>query len=140
MVALAFLGANLPEDAIYPYTEVDGTGQPLNGTNHYMIHFAEGQLPPINAFWSLAIYGEDHFFVKNPINRYAIGDRDKLVFDEDGSLNIYIQHEAPKSKGANWLPAPRGNFNVIMRMYWPKPEVIDGTWKVPPVKQVNLEG
>ncbi len=92
-VAVVGLGANLVADAFYPLTRIDGDGQPLNGANKYDVHFDKGQTPPVNAFWSLTMYNAKQAFVANPINRYAIGDRDKLKFNPDGSLDIYIQHD-----------------------------------------------
>ena len=138
VVALIGLGANLAADAIYPYTEVGSEGRPLNGSRRYVIHFAKGQTPPVEAFWSVTMYDSHHFFVANPINRYAIGDRDALRFNPDGSLDLFLQHQSPgKEKEANWLPAPAGNFNLIMRMYWPKPEALKGTYKIPAVEPVR---
>jgi len=138
VVALVGLGANLPEDAIYPRVTEDTDGQPLNGANRYLVHFPKGQLPPVNAFWSLSMYNSKQFFAQNPINRYAIGDRDKLKFNDDGSLTINIQHESPgKEKESNWLPAPKDSFNVFMRLYWPKKEILDGAWKAPGVERVK---
>ena len=138
VVALVGLGANLPEDAIYPHAKVDSDGKPLSGANRYTIHFAKGQLPPVGAFWSITMYNSKQFFVDNPINRYAIGDRDKLKFNDDGSLTLYFQHESPgKDKESNWLPAPKDSFNLFMRLYWPKPAIIEGTWKPPTVERVN---
>jgi hypothetical protein len=138
VVALVGLGANLPEDAIYPCATEDIDGLPLNGANRYVVHFPKGQLPPVNAFWSLTMYNSKQFFVQNPINRYAIGDRDKLKFNDDGSLTITIQHESPgKDKESNWLPAPADSFNMFMRMYWPKKEIVDGVWKAPGVERVK---
>ena len=85
------------------------------------LHFDKGQTPPVNAFWSTTMYNAKQAFVANPINRYAIGDRDRLKFNKDGSLDIYIQHDSPgKDKESNWLPADAGSFNVVMRLYWPK--------------------
>ena len=92
------------------------------------MHFDKGQTPPVNAFWSLTMYNAKQAFVANPINRYAIGDRDKLKFNPDGSLDIYVQHDSPgKDKESNWLPADAGSFNVVMRMYWPKETAFNGT-------------
>jgi hypothetical protein len=138
--AIAWVGlvANLPEDAIYPMTRVDGEGKPLTGKNKYIMHFTKDQIPPVKAFWSLTLYNDKQAFVENPLNRYAIGDRDKLKFNPDGSLDLYIQHASPdKDKESNWLPAPQDSFNLIMRLYWPKKPVLDGTWAPPPVKRVS---
>jgi hypothetical protein len=137
-IAWVGLGANLMADAVYPMVRVDADGQPLNGTNNYSIHFEKGQTPPANAFWSLTMYNDKQLFIDNPINRYAIGDRDKLKMNPDGSLDILIQHDSPgRAKESNWLPAPIGSFNVIMRMYWPKEQILNGTWAPPAIKRVS---
>lgn len=136
VVALVGLGANLPEDAIYPHAKEDADGKPLTGANRYVIRFPKGQLPPVGAFWSITMYNSKQFFVANPMDRYAIGDRDKLKFAADGSLTLYIQNESPgKDKESNWLPAPKEEFNLFMRLYWPKKAIIDGTWMPPAVKK-----
>jgi hypothetical protein len=138
VVAQIGLGANLPEDAIYPRTRLDTQGQPLNGTNAYEIRFEPAQLPPVNAFWSITAYNSRQFFIPNPINRYAIGDRDKLRFDADGSLRIHISNVSPgREKESNWLPVGPDAFNLIMRLYWPKPEAVKGPWKIPGVERAQ---
>jgi hypothetical protein len=137
-VAWVGLSANLPDDAIYPLTRVDRTAQPLTGANRYVQHFAPDQILPVNAFWSLTMDNNRQFFVANPIGRYAIGDRDPLVFNADGSLDRYIQHDSPGiEKEVNWLPAPEDGFNLILRRYWPKPQVLDGSWVPPAVTKVS---
>jgi hypothetical protein len=137
-VAFGGLGANLPEDAIYPVTNVDSSGQLLNGKFRYIIHFDKDKMPPVKAFWSLTMYNERHFFNQNSINRYAIGDRDQLKFNADGSLDIYLQNLPPNNlKEVNWLPAPAGNFNLLLRLYSPKIEALNGTWKPPEVKKAK---
>ncbi len=129
--------ANLQEDAVYPYTEVDGSGAKLNGANRYTLTFAKGQTPPVKAFWSITMYMIDQgwWFVPNPLNKFTVSPRDQLVYNADGSLTLYFQQESPgKDKEANWLPAPKGDFVTMMRMYWPQesnPSVLDGSW-VPP--------
>lgn len=136
-VAFAGLGANIPEDALYPTAFRDEQNNLLNGTNNYIIHFSKGKLPPVNGFWSLSMYDKNSFFVTNSINRYALGDRDKLKFNSDGSLDIYIQKASPgKDKEANWLPAPEGTFNVTLRLYWPKEEVLKNKWVMPGIQKV----
>ncbi len=131
------LGANLAEDAVYPSCSFDADGNKLNGANNYVIHFDKGQTPPANAFWSLTLYDPDGYMVQNPINRNAIGDRSNLKPNADGSFDIYFQHTSPgKGKESNWLPAPAGDFNILLRVYWPKEEMINGKWKFPPVKKV----
>jgi hypothetical protein len=135
VISLFGLGANLSADAVYPHANVDADGQSLTGTKRYVLRFAKGQLPPVNAFWSLSMYNAKQFFIQNPIDRYAIGDRDALQTDADGTTPIYIQHESPGSgKESNWLPAPPDSFNIVMRLYWPKQEILDGTWKMPPIE------
>lgn len=117
---------------------MDGDGQPLNGANRYVLHFPNGQIPPVDAFWSVTVYDDHGYPVENEIGRYAIGDRDKLTFNDDGSLTIYIQHESPGSaKESNWLPAPEGSFTLTMRCYSPRPEAVSGEWVPPPVKAVD---
>ncbi len=117
---------------------MDAEGKPLTGANRYVIHFPKGQFPPVGAFWSVTVSNSKQALVDNPINRYALGDRDKLKFDADGSLTLYVQHDSPgKDKESNWLPAPRDEFNLVMRLYWPKKEVLDGTWKVPAVERLK---
>ncbi|MGZ3853299.1 MAG: DUF1254 domain-containing protein [Flavisolibacter sp.] len=139
IVAMIGLGANQPEDAIYPLCMADVDGNPLVGSNKYLVHFTREELPPVNAFWSFTMYDEEGFQVANKINRFAIGDRDELSFNADGSLDIYIQAESPGAeKESNWLPSPaKGMLGVTMRLYAPKLEIIDGRWTPPPVKKVE---
>lgn len=139
LIALAGLGANLPADAVYPAAFVDGEGKPLRGENKYVLHFNKDQLPPAEAFWSLTMYDEQGFQVPNPINRFAIGDRDKLSFNTDGSLDIYIQSVSPGAdKEANWLPSSvSGALQPTMRLYSPRNSVIDGTWAPPAINRVQ---
>ncbi|MFN8054440.1 MULTISPECIES: DUF1254 domain-containing protein [unclassified Gordonia (in: high G+C Gram-positive bacteria)] len=135
------LGANLPQDAIYPTSYVDAAGQPYDGANRYTLHFEKGQLPPVNAFWSLTMYDADFFFVDNPLNRYTLSQRNKLVTNPDGSTDLYLQHENPGGqKEANWLPAPSDKFVLMLRLYWPKtesPSILNGTWKPPAVQKAD---
>jgi len=141
IVALVGLGANLPEDAVYPTTYVDSEGKALNGANRYTLHFERELTPPVNAFWSLTMYDAQSFFVDNEINRYAISSWMPLKRNSDGSIDLYLQHDSPgKGQEANWLPAAAGDFNVTLRMYWPKdksPSIIDGSWKPPEVTRVQ---
>ncbi|RZJ56045.1 MAG: DUF1254 domain-containing protein [Flavobacterium sp.] len=131
------LGANLREDAIYPSTYFDGDGRQLNGANKYVLHFEKGKTPPANAFWSLTMYNPEGYFVDNNVNRYTLGDRSNLKSNADGSIDIYIQKNAPeKGKETNWLPSPSSDFNLLMRVYWPKKEMLDGNWKPPGIKKV----
>lgn len=135
-IAMYGIGANLDEDAHYPVAFTDGESQRLNGQNDYVIHFANDQIPPVNAFWSVTMY-DGGFFYDNELDRYAIGDRDDLKFNDDGSLDIYIQHESPEGFESNWLPSPEGDFDVVMRTYWPQESVLDGTWKVTPIQKIE---
>jgi hypothetical protein len=136
-IAFGGLGANPIEDAMYPGAFADADGKPFASDKRYVLHFTKEQLPPVRAFWSLTLYDERQYFAANPINRFAIGDRDKLTFNADGSLDLYIQRLSPGvEKESNWLPAPtKGAFTLNLRLYWPKPEAMTGTWVPPPVKQ-----
>lgn len=137
-VALIGLGANIPEDAVYPITNVDSDGKPYHGSHRYVLHFDKSELPPVRGFWSLTMYDHEMYMVDNPIGRYAIGDRDNLQFNQDGSLDIYIQHESPgRNKESNWLPAPSDDFDMVLRAYWPTMEVLTGEWNPPPVKRLD---
>ena len=138
-VAYAGLGANTIEDAVYPTAFADADGKPFSSDNRYVLHFDKDQIPPVHGFWSLTVYNDKQAFAANPINRYAVGDRDKLTFGFDGSLDLYIQRDLPgQDKEANWLPAPAsGPFTMNMRLYWPKPEVLYGSWMPPGVKPVQ---
>ena len=137
LVSMIGLGALEPAEAVYPNANMDITGKPLEGSHRYRIHIDAGQTPPVDAFWSLTMYDERGFLIDNPIGRYAIGDRDPLAFNPDGSLDILIQHKQPESKVSNWLPAPVGAFAVTMRLYLPKADFLDGTWKLPPIERIN---
>jgi hypothetical protein len=131
------LGANRPQDAIYPTSEMDANGKPYDGANKYVIHFGKGKFPPVNGFWSLTMYDADYFFVANPLNRYTLSSRNKFVTNKDGSVDLYIQNASPgKAKEANWLPAPAGPFKLMLRFYWPKEAIIDGAWKLPAVMTI----
>ncbi len=135
------LGANRPQDAIYPTSTVDAAGKKYSGASRYVVHFDKGQTPPVNAFWSITMYDTGYFFVDNALNKYTVSPRNALKYNADGSLDLYIQNESPgKDKEANWLPAPRGEFVLMMRLYYPKttaPSIIDGTWIPPGVKAVS---
>lgn len=140
-VAFYGLGANRMQDAVYPTSAQDSEGRKYSGANAYVLHFDKGETPPVNAFWSITMYDAGYFFVDNPLDKYTISPRNDLRYNADGSLDLYVQNESPgKDKEANWLPAPKGEFVLMMRMYWPKetrPSVIDGTWKPPAVKVVG---
>lgn len=132
-VSMIGLGALPPEEASYPNAVADMSKQPLSGRSSYRIHFEPGQTPPVDAFWSLTLYDGQGFLVGNAIERYAIGDRDKLNFNADGSLDILIQKDAPSASDANWLPAPVGQFALTLRLYSPRAEFLSGSWQLPPV-------
>ena len=139
LVTAIGLGANRPQDAVYPTSEADADGKPYDGANKYVMHFDKGQLPPVKGFWSLTMYNADYFFVANPLNRYTLSSRSKFTYNKDGSVDLYIQSESPgKDKEANWLPAPKDKFVLMLRLYWPveppKASIINGTWKPPAVK------
>ncbi len=129
--------ANLQDDAVYPYTTIDAKGETLTGANKYTLTFPKGKTPPVNAFWSITMYEIDKgwWFVPNPLNKFTVSPRNNLKYNADGSLTLYFQATSPgKDKEANWLPAPKGEFIPMLRMYWPKekaPSVLDGSW-VPP--------
>lgn len=139
IVAQKGLGANQPEDAIYPFNVTDGEGKPVMGENRYVLHFERDELPPVDAFWSLTMYDAEGFQVANPLNRFALGDRDPLAFNGDGSLDLFIQHQSPGAdREANWLPAPpSGELGLTLRLYAPRPEVADGRWNPPPIRRVG---
>jgi hypothetical protein len=130
------LGANPPEDAIYLSNFADSSGQPLNGSMRYRMRFDKGQLPPVLAFWSLTAYDKEGYFIANSLNRYAIGDRDPLKFNPDGSLDLYIQSQDPgPDHESNWLPSGDGPFNLIIRLYWPQQAILKGTWQPPALER-----
>jgi hypothetical protein len=145
------IGAALAVDAVYGLTAVDGSGNPLNSSNNYTIHFAPGLTPPVNNFWSVTMYGEAGFLVQNPANVYNIGSQQPIQFNADGSLDLFLQSTAPASGTSNWLPAPDpsyvdtladgtlgtpGSFNLVLRLYGPSttdPSIFDGTWQPPSI-------
>lgn len=137
IVAQVGLGANLPEDAIYPLNIGDDKGRPLDGSNKYVLHFDKGEVPPVSAFWSITLYDSEGFQVGNELNRFAVSSWMPFKTNADQSLDIYFQNESPgKELEANWLPAPKGPFNLTMRLYGPKPEALNGKWEPPPVKRL----
>ena len=140
LVTAIGLGANRPQDAVYPISLKDAEDRSYEGANKYVIHFDKGELPPVEGFWSVTMYNSQYFFVANPINRYSISPRQKLKSNTDGSVDLLVQKDSPGAdKESNWLPAPDGKFILMMRMYWPEetaPSILDGTWTPPPVKKV----
>jgi hypothetical protein len=141
MVAQLGLGANLPEDAIYPVNLADETGKPLDGANKYTLHFDKSDMPPAAAFWSVTLYDSDGFQVANSLNRFAVSSWMPFKYNADGSLDLYFQNESPGNDNeANWLPAPKGPFNLTMRLYAPKSEALTGKWNPPPVTRLPSSG
>lgn len=139
VVAMAGFGANLAADAVYPNANVDAQDQPLTGGQRYRLHFAADALPPVRAFWSVTAYDGDGFLIDNPLGRYALGDRDPLTRNADGSLDIYLQAQAPgESQQGNWLPIPAsGPFSLTGRLYWPEAGVLDGSWHMPAIERLE---
>jgi hypothetical protein len=132
------LGANQPEDAIYPLNLGDENGRPLDGENKYVLHFEKGATPPVSAFWSVTLYDSDGFQVANSLNRFAVSSWMPFNYNPDGSLDLYFQNENPgKDKEANWLPSPKGAFNLTMRLYAPKSDALTGKWNPPPVSRAQ---
>lgn len=141
LVTAIGLGANRPQDAVYPMSLKDAEGRDYDGVNRYVMHFPKGQLPPVRGFWSLTMYDESMFFVANPLNRYSISPRQNLKSNPDGSIDLYLQNSSPGTdKETNWLPAPAGKFKLMLRMYWPNeksPSILNGTWTIPAVRKVS---
>jgi hypothetical protein len=137
IVTMAGLGANSAEDAVYPLQLTDADGDTTDGSHRYVLHFDAGQLPPVDAFWSVTMYDQEGFQIANPIDRFAIGDRDGMRPGQDGSLDLLVQHESPgPDLESNWLPAPTGPFGLCMRLYAPRPEALDGRWNPPPLRRL----
>jgi hypothetical protein len=132
---------NSKQEAMYPAYYVDATKQKLDGSNRYSLRFAPGELPPVNAFWSLTMYEEPQsLLVANPIDRYLINSPmlPQLKRDADGGLTLIVQNQSPgKDEEANWLPAPKGPFSIIMRLYWPKEAAMEGKWTQSPLQRVE---
>lgn len=138
VIAKIGLGANKPEDAVYPIARVDRSGSKLTGKHKYRIHFAKEQLPPVKGFWSITMYDDQYLFVANTLNRYALSPRNGLKYNPDGSLDLYLQNSSPgKDQESNWLPAPMGRFILMMRLYWPEESVLNGSWNPPGIKRVE---
>ena len=135
--AVIGIWGNSSLEAFYPGYEVDADGQKMNGSHRYNVRFAPGQLPPVNAFWSMTMYEMPaNLLTANSFDRYLLNSAMLPQFkrDTDGGIAFYIQHESPGvDKESNWLPAPKGEFRVIARLYWPKPEALDGSWVLPPL-------
>ena len=132
------IGVNAPEDAIFMSTYLDGGGRKLEGSNRYVLRFEANALPPTDGFWSVSMYDEKQLFVANPLARHHLGNNDKIKRNADGSIEIYLSNASPGGdKEPNWLPAPKGPFNVILRVYWPKQDLIDGRWNPPGIKPAS---
>lgn len=139
-VAKSNILVNSPNETKYFYQDLDAKGGRLNSANRYTVTFPKGGTPPVHGFWSLSIYNEHHFFVANKINRFSVGTKNKVLkLNADGSLTIYVQPDEPAdaAQRANWLPAPKGDFSLYVRAYWPKAAVTDGSWTPPAVERVN---
>jgi len=141
LVTAIGLGANRPQDAVYPTSEGPDILKKYGGERKYVMHFEKGEMPPVKGFWSLTMYDGSYFFVPNALNRYTLSQRNKFKMNKDGSVDLYIQQESPgKDMEANWLPAPPGQFILMLRLYWPTetpPSLLDSTWKIPEVKEVS---
>ncbi len=134
--AQLFLGpVNLPQEAMYWWTNTDGAGHALSGVHDYVMHFPPGQLPPNHAFWSITMGDARNHFVANPIHRYSVSDRTGLAQNPDGSVDIFIQKAAPAGHETNWLPAPSGNFILWLRVYIPGEAILQDKYTVPPVAE-----
>jgi hypothetical protein len=138
IVAMVGLGANQSDDAVYPLNVADADGQAVMAENRYLLHFQKDEVPPVNAFWSLTMYDAEGFQVANAINRFAIGDRDPLKYNSDGSLDLYIQNKSPgPDQESNWLPAPKsGKLGLTLRLYAPQAQVTQGRWNPPAIKRL----
>jgi hypothetical protein len=138
VVARYFWGPVPAAEAVYPRAVAASDGQPLDGAKRYRVHFAADRIPPVDAFWSLTVYGADMFLVPNAAMRYSLsGDTPGLVTNADGSIDVYLHADAPVGKVANWLPVPPGPFNLIMRLYLPRAPILDGTYEYPPITVVS---
>lgn len=130
------LGANLVEDAVYGVSQLDATGQPLDGSGTYKLHFAAKDIPPTNAFWSVTAYDQDGYLEANDQHRYSLGSNHKLTYNADGSVDLYLAGKRPANENHNWVPSPQGHFKVLLRIYWPKSEALNGAWDIPPLKKL----
>jgi hypothetical protein len=140
LIAYVGAGGNVPEDAVYPIARVDVDGKLLNGASRYVVHFTKAEMPPVDprGFWSLTLYDKEYFLVPNPTNRYALLSRDKFKRNPDDSMDLYVQKESPGAdKQSNWLPTPDSEFILMLRLYWPKDEVVSGAWVPPPVRRTD---
>jgi hypothetical protein len=136
-VAKSNIFVNLQVETKYFYQDLDAAGERLKGAKKYTVTFPKGQLPPVKGFWSLTLYNEHHFFAPNDLKRYSLGTKNKgLKLNEDGSLTLYVQADTPEEgKRSNWLPAPKGEFSLYVRCYWPDAAIVEGTWTPPAVQR-----
>jgi DNA sulfur modification protein DndE len=137
-ITAVVLGANLPQDEVDMMAHEDGGGKPLDGAHRYVLHFSKGNAPPVHGFWTLTMYNAGHYFVANPLNRYELSSRSKFRYNQDGSLDLYVQKDSPdKHAESNWLPAPGDKFELMLRLYWPKDVLLKGAWKPPVVMELK---
>ncbi|WP_299075800.1 DUF1214 domain-containing protein, partial [uncultured Paraglaciecola sp.] len=136
-VTLGGLGALSAQEAAYPSADTDINGEKLHGSNKYQLRFKAGQMPPVNAFWSLTMYNTEGYLIESPINRYLVNSSDDLQLNDDGSLTIVIQHQQPTDKVSNWLPAPAEEFTVLLRLYDTTTAFTDGSWELPPLERLE---
>src|SRR5262245_3890719 len=135
-VAKSNIFVNQASETRYFYQDLDAAGERLDGAKKYTMTFPKGQLPPVKGFWSLTLYNEPHFFHPNDLKRYSLGTKNKtLKPNEDGSLTLYVQADPPEEgKRSNWLPAPKGEFSLYVRCYWPDAAIAEGKWTPPAVQ------
>lgn len=129
------LGANLVEDAVYGVSQLDATMQPLDGGSTYKLHFAADDIPPTNAFWSVTTYDKEGYLEANELHRYSLGSNHKLNHNSDGSVDLYLSNKRPANENTNWVPSPKAHFKVLLRIYWPKAEALNGSWELPPLEK-----
>ena len=141
LAAVDGIYGNSQEEAIYPSYHLDASGRPTDGSHRYVLRFAPGRFPPVNAFWSLTLYElPSQLLFANKLDRYLVNSAmvPALHKDPDGGVTLYIQHESPgRDREANWLPAPKGPFFVALRLYWPKPQALNGSWTKPPLQRID---
>ena len=138
MIARSGLGAIPPEESLYPNLQRDDTNRPLHGSSSYLLRFEAGQLPPVDAFWSITVYDEHGYQVANELDRFALGSRDELEFSNDGSLEIVLSHHPPREHSLrNWLPVPQAPFALTMRLYLPRDAASFGAWSAPLARRLN---
>ncbi|MFT7685487.1 MAG: hypothetical protein ACI9FB_000830 [Candidatus Azotimanducaceae bacterium] len=130
-------GANPLEDTVYGVSQLDSELNQLEGESLYHIHFDAGQLPPTNAFWSITNYDNEGYFEENDWDLYSLGSNHTLKYNADGSLDMYMSHEPPTDDALNWIPTPKDNFKVLLRLYWPQESALNGEWSIPPILKAS---